>query len=59
MSDPKNKVPAIPVEKDAGYGASHGYGPGRGGPSGPGDAPAKEPAVKATPLPVEADDYDA
>jgi hypothetical protein len=28
-------------EKDVGFGPSHGYEKGRGGPSGPGDAPAK------------------
>jgi hypothetical protein len=31
---------AIAKESDLGYGASHGYGPAHGGPSGPGDAPA-------------------
>jgi hypothetical protein len=29
-----------PAEADLGYGASHGYKQGHGGPSGPGDAPA-------------------
>jgi len=29
-------------EADLGYGESHGYGPGHGGPSGPGDAPARD-----------------
>jgi hypothetical protein len=28
-------------EEDLGYGQSHGYDPGHGGPTGPGDAPAK------------------
>jgi hypothetical protein len=28
------------AEDDLGYGASHGYGPSHGGPTGPGDAPA-------------------
>jgi len=27
-------------ERDLGFGASHGYAPGHGGPAGPGDAPA-------------------
>jgi hypothetical protein len=30
-----------PKEPDDGYGASHGYGPAHGGPTGPGDIPAK------------------
>lgn len=29
------------IEKDAGYGESHGYAKSHGGPTGPGDAPAK------------------
>jgi len=29
-----------PREPDSGYGASHGYGPAHGGPSGPSDTPA-------------------
>lgn len=29
------------VPEDLGYGKSHGYGPSHGGPTGPGDAPAK------------------
>ncbi|HEX9297733.1 MAG TPA: hypothetical protein VF881_17950 [Polyangiaceae bacterium] len=35
--------PAKPIseEADIGYGASHGYAPGHGGPTGPGDAPAQ------------------
>ena len=32
--------PAIQQEADVGYGKSHGYDPGHGGPTGPGDAPA-------------------
>jgi hypothetical protein len=32
----------IAREADIGYGASHGYTPTHGGPSGPGDAPATE-----------------
>jgi len=31
----------ISEEADVGYGASHGYAPGHGGPTGPGDAPAQ------------------
>jgi hypothetical protein len=36
-------VPAapIPAEHDVGFGASHGYDSTHGGPTGPGDAPAK------------------
>jgi hypothetical protein len=30
-------------EPDGGYGASHGYGPSHGGPTGPSDAPAGTP----------------
>jgi DNA-directed RNA polymerase subunit RPC12/RpoP len=33
--------PPIAEEHDLGYGASHGYDATRGGPTGPGDAPAK------------------
>jgi hypothetical protein len=36
------------AEKDVGFGPSHGYDNGRGGPSGPGDAPAK-PLPKTKP----------
>ena len=32
--------PDIQQEADVGYGKSHGYDPGHGGPTGPGDAPA-------------------
>lgn len=32
--------PPTPSESDVGYGASHGYPPSSGGPTGPGDAPA-------------------
>jgi len=32
----------IAREADLGYGASHGYSPTHGGPSGPGDAPAAD-----------------
>lgn len=35
------KRPAVPKEKDLGYGASHGLAPGHEGPTGPGDSPAK------------------
>jgi hypothetical protein len=37
----------IAREADLGYGASHGYSPTHGGPTGPGDAPAAE-AVPAS-----------
>jgi hypothetical protein len=36
-------LPRAPVEPDKGYGQSHGYAAGHGGPSGPGDAPARTP----------------
>ena len=36
------------MEKDSGFGASHGYSQTHGGPTGPGDAPAK-PAPKTKP----------
>lgn len=44
----KPRSPAAPPteadrEPDHGFDRSHGYGPGHGGPSGPGDVPA-EPA---------------
>lgn len=29
-------------ERDQGFNESHGYSPGHGGPTGPGDAPAKD-----------------
>ncbi|WP_437517483.1 hypothetical protein [Sorangium sp. So ce1099] len=35
---PRREPPA--QEADLGYGESHGYAPGHGGPTGPGDAPA-------------------
>ena len=40
---PIPKAPTKPEEmpKDKGFDASHGYGPAHGGPSGPGDTPAK------------------
>lgn len=34
------------VEKDAGFGPSHGYPQSHGGPTGPGDAPAKPAPAK-------------
>jgi len=40
MPEPKEKQ-EDEVEKDVGFGASHGYEKSHGGPSGPGDAPAK------------------
>ncbi len=43
----KSKASGDAIEKDAGYGESHGYSKTHGGPTGPGDAPAK-------PLPAEA-----
>jgi hypothetical protein len=45
-----------PEEKqpDEGYDESHGYGPAHGGPTGPGDAPAKKSPVP--PPPREDDD---
>lgn len=36
-------APSGPVPRDLGYGASHGYDETHGGPSGPGDEPAREP----------------
>jgi hypothetical protein len=40
----------IPREADVGYGASHGYSPTHGGPSGPGDSPAADaPAAPRKP----------
>ncbi|XYI03479.1 hypothetical protein ACMHYB_28390 [Sorangium sp. So ce1128] len=36
---PSREAPAR-EEADLGYGESHGYAPGHGGPTGPGDAPA-------------------
>jgi hypothetical protein len=33
--------PGLSMEVDVGYGASHGYDATHGGPTGPGDAPAK------------------
>lgn len=37
------------VEKDAGFGPSHGYPKSHGGPTGPGDAPARPtPATRKT-----------
>jgi hypothetical protein len=39
---PPAEEPASDIrqEADVGYGVSHGYSPGHGGPTGPGDAPA-------------------
>src|SRR5262249_16630145 len=42
---PPRLADAVP-EPDLGYGESHGYGPAHGGPTGPGDAPATEPAAE-------------
>ncbi len=47
------------IEKDAGYGESHGYSKSHGGPTGPGDAPAKpspKAAAKAVPTPAAVSD---
>lgn len=41
------------AQPDLGYGESHGYGPAHGGPTGPGDAPAREPAKL---VPVDEDE---
>jgi hypothetical protein len=43
-------APARPVRRtpDHGFDEAHGYGPGHGGPSGPGDVPA-EPAPSPAP----------
>jgi Low affinity iron permease len=43
-------LPKMPQERDRGYGTSHGYSPGHGGPSGPGDAPARLPPPPPPPL---------
>jgi hypothetical protein len=60
MSSEPTKPSKIPGQKDQGYDESHGYGPGHGGPSGPGDAPA-DPAlpVKNPPDPSEDETDDA
>jgi hypothetical protein len=39
-ASPPEKDAAMPHEHDVGYGASHGYDPTHGGPTGPGDPPA-------------------
>ncbi len=47
VGDPSREGHALPThapieqEADLGFGASHGYDKGHGGPSGPGDVPAK------------------
>ncbi len=49
--------PSLPEEKDLGYGGSHGYGPGHGGPTGPGDVPSNLTRQgPATVVPVPEDD---
>jgi hypothetical protein len=55
MSGPRVVRPSPPEEHqpDKGYEESHGYGPSHGGPTGPGDAPAKLPEKEA---PVDPDD---
>ena len=59
---PIPKAPAKPEDtpKDKGFDASHGYGPAHGGPSGPGDTPAKtaEPEQIAPPAPPPDEDED-
>jgi hypothetical protein len=46
-------------EADGGYEEGHGYGPGHGGPTGPGDAPAKkEPDAPPPPDDDDEDDED-
>jgi hypothetical protein len=37
-----------PQERDLGYGESHGNAPGHGGPTGPGDAPARPSPASTT-----------
>ena len=63
--EPKNHAgpPAPPrrkaekEEKDTGFNASHGYGVGHGGPSGPGDVPGdKTPQGPAKVVPTPEDD---
>ena len=41
-----SRGPAGAEEKDQGFGRSHGYPPGHGGPTSPGDAPAKGAPAK-------------
>jgi hypothetical protein len=36
-------------EKDQGFNESHGWAPGHGGPTGPGDEPATEDATESQP----------
>ena len=38
--DSTEDIQPVVKEVDQGYGASHGYGPAHGGPTGPGDAPS-------------------
>ena len=45
-------------QPDKGYEQSHGYGPSHGGPSGPGDAPARPAPEPPTPPTEEPDDED-
>jgi hypothetical protein len=52
-TDPDRPTDPTPDERDVGYSQSHGYGPGHGGPSGPGDAPSKQ---AATVVPIEPDE---
>jgi hypothetical protein len=41
MTPEKSKKKVDDAEKDLGFGQSHGYDSQHGGPTGPGDAPAK------------------
>ncbi len=54
----KRRKPPEREEKDAGYGPSHGYGVGHGGPSGPGDVPATKPPQVPARIPEPSDDDD-
>jgi hypothetical protein len=45
---PSPAVHPVPRTPDHGFDEAHGYGPGHGGPSGPGDVPA-EPAPGPAP----------
>jgi hypothetical protein len=59
---PPTQTPAAKPEerlpKDKGFDASHGYGPAHGGPSGPGDTPAKPNVAAPAPPPKPAADDD-
>ena len=53
---PKPAAKSEELPKDKGFDASHGYGPAHGGPSGPGDSPAKPQQAAPAPPPVEDED---